>query len=133
MSQFNLEIVTPERKLFEGEVEMVIARSVTGDIAVLKNHVPLVTPLEISLLTIKTNGDTRKASISSGYMEVTKDKTTIIVDAAEWPDEIDLERAKKARERAEKRLKAAADTDVGRAEMALRRAINRIEAIGQKK
>lgn len=128
MSKFNLEIVTPERKFFEGEVEMVVARSVTGDIAILNNHVPLVTPLEISIIKLKINGETKEASISSGYMEVTKDKTTIIVDAAEWPDEIDLERAKKARERAEKRLKSEKDaSDVARAEMALRRAINRIE------
>jgi F-type H+-transporting ATPase subunit epsilon len=128
LSKFNLEIVTPERKFFEGEVDMVIARSVTGDIAILNNHVPLVTPLEISIIKLKIDGDTKKASISSGYMEVTKGKTTIIVDAAEWPDEIDLERAKKARERAEKRLKSEKDaSDVSRAEMALRRAINRIE------
>lgn len=126
MSQYKLEIVTPERKFFEGEVEMLVARSIAGDIAILGNHIPLVTPLEISILKLKIGGKTKKAAISSGYMEVSKGKTTIIVDAAEWPDEIDLERAKKARERAEKRLKET-NTDLARAEMALRRAVNRIE------
>lgn len=130
MSQFKLEIVTPERKFFEGEVEMVVTKSVTGDLAILKNHIPLVTPLDISITTLKIDENTTKrACISSGYMEVSKEGTTIIVDSAEWPDEIDLERAKKARERAEKRIESKDDnTDVSRAELALKRSINRINS-----
>lgn len=128
MSQFLLEIITPERKFFKGDVERLVARSISGDIAILANHIPLVTPLDISVIKIKSGGEELKAAISSGYMEVSKDKTTIIVDAAEWPDEIDLSRAEKAKERAEQRLKAAESADVGRAELALKRAINRISA-----
>ncbi|MDO5708301.1 MAG: F0F1 ATP synthase subunit epsilon [Andreesenia angusta] len=128
MSQFLLEIITPERKFFEGDVERVVARSISGDIAILANHIPLVTPLEISILKIKAGNEELKAAISSGYMEVSKEKTTLIVDAAEWPDDIDLERAEAARQRAEERLRSGKDTDVARAEMALNRAINRISA-----
>lgn len=128
MSKFNLEIVTPERKFFEGEVDMVVVRGITGDMAILNNHVPLVTPLDISVVKMKIDGVEKRAAISSGYMEVARGKTTIVVDAAEWPDEIDLERAKRARERAEKRLKSEKDADVARAELALRRAVNRINS-----
>lgn len=128
MSQFLLEIITPERKFFEGEVDRIIARSISGDVAILANHIPLVTPLEISILKIKSGNEELKAAISSGYMEVSKEKTTIIVDAAEWPDEIDLERAEAAKQRAEERLRSGQDTDVARAEFALSRAINRISA-----
>ncbi len=128
MSQYFLEIITPERKFFEGEVDRVIARSISGDVAILANHIPLVTPLEISILKIKSGSDDMRAAISSGYMEVSKEKTTIIVDAAEWPDDIDLERAEAAKQRAEERLRSGQDTDVARAEFALSRAINRISA-----
>lgn len=128
MSQFKLEIVTPERKFFEGEVEMVITKSITGDLAILKDHIPLVTPLDISIITLKIDENTSKqASISAGYMEVSKEGTTIIVDSAEWPDEIDLDRVAKARERAEKRIQNKEEnTDVTRAELALKRSINRL-------
>lgn len=126
MSQFLLEIITPERNFFSGEVDRVIARSISGDIAILANHIPIVTPLEVSILKIKSGNEEMRAAISSGYMEVSNDKTTLIVDAAEWPDEIDLQRAEAARKRAEERLRSGADTDVARAELALSRAINRI-------
>ncbi len=126
MSQFLLEIITPERNFFSGEVDRVIARSISGDIAILANHIPIVTPLEVSILKIKSGNEEMRAAISSGYMEVSSDKTTLIVDAAEWPDEIDLQRAEAARKRAEERLRSGADTDIARAELALSRAINRI-------
>lgn len=128
MSQFLLEIITPERSFFKGEVDRVIARSISGDIAILDKHIPLVTPVEISIIKIKSGNEEKKAAISTGYMEVSPGKTTLIVDAAEWPDEIDLERAEAARRRAEERLRSGVDTDVARAEFALSRAINRIDA-----
>ncbi|WP_352404249.1 F0F1 ATP synthase subunit epsilon [Sporanaerobacter acetigenes] len=129
MANFLLEIVTPDRMFFSGEVEMVVARGVEGDFAVLKGRAPLVTPLTIGKVKIKTeDGKERIAAVSNGYIEVASEKTTIIADSAEWPEEIDIERAKKAKERAEKRLKNRQDgLDVARAEMALKRAINRLE------
>lgn len=129
MANFLLEIVTPDRMFFSGEVEMVITRGVEGDLAVLKGRAPLVTPLTIGKIKIKTeDGKERIAAVSNGYIEVSSEKTTIIADSAEWPEEIDIERAKKAKERAEKRLKDRHDgIDVARAEMALKRAINRLE------
>lgn len=126
MSQFILEIVTPDRKFFEDEVEMVIVRGKEGDIGILKNRTPLVTPLDIGRIKIKQNGKVREAAIASGYVEVAKNKTTIITDSAEWPEEIDVERALAAKERAEKRLKDRESIDTLRAEIALKKALNRI-------
>ncbi len=105
MSQFTLEIVTPDRKFFEDEVEMVIVRGIGGDIGILKNHTPMVTPLSIGKIRIKKDGEIKEAAIAGGYIEITKDKTTVITDAAEWPEEIDVRRAEEAKKRAEQRLK----------------------------
>lgn len=128
MSEFMLEIVTPDRKFFEDKVEMVIVRGIEGDIGILKNHTPLVSPLGIGRVRIKQNGKFKEAAIASGYIEVFKDKTTIITDAAEWPEEIDVERAKAAKERAERKLKSGkGEKDTIRAEISLKKAINRLE------
>jgi F-type H+-transporting ATPase subunit epsilon len=128
MSKFPLEIVNPDRLFFEGEVEMVIVKGAEGDLAILKNRAPIVTPLSIGKVRIKQDGVEKVATVNGGYIKVTKEKTVIITDACEWPDEIDVERAEKAKERAEKRLKERSKgVDIDRAELALKRAINRIE------
>jgi F-type H+-transporting ATPase subunit epsilon len=127
MSKFTLEIVTPVRLFFNEEVEMVIARGVEGDIGIMKNHEPFITPLQIGQVKIKQNGQYRLAAVSQGYMQVTKEKVVILSDTAEWPEEIDIERAQRARERAEKRLQQkSADLDILRAEIALKKAAARI-------
>ncbi|AFS77286.1 F-ATPase, F1 complex, subunit epsilon AtpC [Gottschalkia acidurici 9a] len=128
MSQFKLEIVTPDRKFLEADVSMLVARTIDGDMAILKNHIPLVTPLDIGIIKMNyEDGTSKKASIAGGYMEVTKEKTTIVTESAEWPEEIDRRRAEEAKKRAEERIsKKNKDTDVLRAELALKRAINRI-------
>ncbi|RKD31536.1 F0F1 ATP synthase subunit epsilon [Thermohalobacter berrensis] len=127
-STFVLEVVTPDRKFFEDEVEMVVARGKEGDIGILKGHTPFVTPLDIGRIRIKQNGEFKEATIAGGYIEVGKDKTTIITDAAEWPEEIDVDRAKAAKEKAEKKLEySKSEKDIIRARIALRKALNRID------
>ncbi|MBS4536438.1 F0F1 ATP synthase subunit epsilon [Clostridium sp. D2Q-14] len=124
---FTLEIVSPDKKFFEDEVEMVVVRGIEGDLGILKNHTPLVTPLAIGRVKIKQNGKYREAAVAEGYVDVNKTKTTIVTDAAEWPDEIDVKRAELAKKRAEEKLKRKDDNiDYSRAEIALRKAINRI-------
>ncbi|KGG80670.1 ATP synthase F1 subunit epsilon [Caloranaerobacter azorensis H53214] len=133
MSQFTLEIVTPDRKFFEDEVEMVIVRGIGGDIGILKNHTPMVTPLSIGKIRIKKDGEIKEAAIAGGYIEITKDKTTVITDAAEWPEEIDVRRAEEAKKRAEQRLKSGkGEIDVVRAQIALKKALNRLELAKKK-
>lgn len=128
MSQFKLEIVTPDRKFLDEDVQMLVTRTIEGDMAILKDHIPLVTPLDIGVLKIKdASGKEKKATIAGGYMEVTKNKTTIVTESAEWPEEIDKKRAEEAKKRAEERLKSKAENiDRIRAELALKRALNRL-------
>lgn len=127
MATFNLQIVTPDRLFFEGEVDMVVARTTVGDVAILKDHINYVATLGIGEAKIKT-GDTMKiACIAGGFIQVGEDQTTILTEAAEWPEEIDLDRAKRAKEHAEaviaRRLDDMALSD---AEIKLKRAISRI-------
>ena len=134
--KFKLEIVTPERQFYSGDVDSVILRGIEGDFAVLANRAPLITPLRIGLLKLYEDGDkdAKIAAISGGYVTVTKDKTTIITDSAEWADEIDKSRAEEAKKRAEDRLKSkdSNNTDIQRAEIALKRSLNRLECCNYK-
>ena len=128
MAQFKLEIVTPNRKFLDEDIEMLVVRTIDGDIAILNNHIPLVTPLSFGVLKLNyPDGTSKTAAICGGYMEVAKDRTTIVTDSAEWPGEIDMNRAEEAKKRAEERLKKKdSSTDIARAEMALKRALTRL-------
>lgn len=131
-STFTLEIVTPDRKFYEGQVEMVIVRGVEGDLGILKGHTPLVTPLDIGRIKIKTGDDFKEAAIASGYVEIRKEKTTIITDTAEWPEEIDIKRAEESKKRALERMNAKSEVDILRAEIALKKAITRLNVAKKK-
>lgn len=135
VSTFKVEIVTPERKFFEGEAENIIARSVNGDFGILKGHAPFVAPLGIGELRIKTGQEEKVAAVGEGYVEVQPHKTTIIADTALWPEEIDVARAEKAKERAEQRLHKDKknDIDILRAEIALKKALTRLSVAKYRK
>lgn len=127
---FHLRIVTPDRMFFSEEVKRVIVRGSEGDLAVLKGRAPIITPLEIGKVRILQNGEERIAAVVDGYISVIDDQTTIVTEAAEWPDEINVERAREAKARAEKRLKDNKNKDIidlDRAELALKRALNRLD------
>ncbi|WP_353893151.1 F0F1 ATP synthase subunit epsilon [Proteinivorax hydrogeniformans] len=125
---FLFELVTPEKKVYSGEVEMIIAKAIDGDIGILANHTPIVTPLDIDQLCIKQDGKKEYLAVGGGILEVSKDKVLVLAESAETPEEIDLQRAKEAKERAEKRLEDPdPDTNLTKAEIALKKAINRIE------
>ncbi|QSX05041.1 ATP synthase F1 subunit epsilon [Sedimentibacter sp. zth1] len=126
--EFLLEIVTPEHVFYSGNAEKVIVRTVVGDICILKNHEPHVAPLDVGQLKVVYEGKDRFAVLSQGFIKVEKTKVTILTDTAEWADEIDLKRAEEAKERAKRRLDSKNSTtiDVVRAELALRKAIQRI-------
>lgn len=135
MSELFLEIVTPERAFYEGEVDRVIVRGTEGDIGILKNRSPIATPLKIGKVRIFKDGKEEVAAVAEGYITVIDNKVTIVTDAAEWPHEIDEQRAKQALDRAEKRLESqgrSEDIDLVRAEAALKRALNRLDVIKHK-
>jgi F-type H+-transporting ATPase subunit epsilon len=128
VNSFLLEIVTPERKVYADQVDMVSVKGVAGEMGILAHHVPLVSPLKVAPVIIKKGNDSQFIAVSGGFIEVRKDKVVILAESAELPNEIDLERAEAAKERAEKRISNKTDElDYRRAEMALQRAMTRIE------
>ena len=123
-----LDIVTPERIVYAEAVNMVIVRATDGDLGVLPGHVPLIAGLEVWPVRVLTDEGEKAIAVSGGFIEVRPDKVTILAGSAEQAAEIDIDRARSARERAEERLRATAEEiDVARAEAALRRAIVRLK------
>ncbi|MOA42603.1 ATP synthase epsilon chain [compost metagenome] len=102
-------------------------RGIEGELGILPGHIPFVTPLQVAPIVIKTGGTTYTIAVHGGFVEVQTGKVIILAESAEMPEEIDVERAVAARERAERRLSAQQDRiDHRRAELALQRAITRI-------
>ena len=127
-STFNLEIVTPDRKFFSGDVESVILRTPTGEMGILADHTPMVVAVDVGTTRIKQNGKWLEAVLSQGFMEITHKKTIVLVDSAEWPDEIDANRAKAAKERAEEKLhRKLSQEEYIRSQAALARALERLK------
>ena len=125
---FSLKIITPERVFFEGDVEMVEFNTTEGEIGIYKNHVPTTVIVKPGILTITMPEEQKIAALHAGFVQILPEEVTILAEIIEWPGEIDEERAKAARERAESRLSGGGDIDVVRAEAALMRAIARINA-----
>ena len=126
-NSFEVRIITPTRVFYEGTAEMIEFNTVEGEIGVYKNHIPLTTVIAPGIVVITEGDEKKKAAVHAGFAEILTDKVTILAEVAEWPDEIDVDRAMAARDRAEKRLaEKDAGLDVMRAEMALRKSLVRI-------
>lgn len=126
--KFRLRIVTPTREFFNDDVTMVIMHTSTGDIGVLAGHQPLTTTLDYGVLRIKQSDKLLKATMFGGFADIQSDCITILTDAAEWPEDIDIKRAEQAKLRAENRIRDnKPDTDIKRAELSLKRAILRLD------
>jgi F-type H+-transporting ATPase subunit epsilon len=129
-NKFKLEVVTPDRSFFSDETDMAIMRTTEGDIGILYDHEPLVAPLRVGSLRIRQDDQTfRWAACSAGFVTVYESVVTMVVDSAEWVDEIDMDRALESKRRAEARIYEGNDkvVDIVRARAALERAINRIK------
>jgi F-type H+-transporting ATPase subunit epsilon len=134
MASMLLEIVTPERKVYSKQVDMVIARGVSGDLGILPNHIPFVTTLKIAPLRVKDGVAEDWIAVNGGFMQVAKDKVVILAESAELADDINLDRAESAKTRAESRISTKQEAiDFKRAEIALQKAINRIEVGAHRK
>lgn len=127
MKTFKLKIVTPKGIYKETEIEMLNLKTTSGQIGVLANHLPLASAIDISEMNYIQNGERYIFAISGGFIYVNEEETTIIANAIESPEEIDLKRAQEAKQRAESRLKTPQDdVDIMRAEVALKKALTRI-------
>ncbi|MCM3786045.1 F0F1 ATP synthase subunit epsilon [Neobacillus mesonae] len=130
MSTFLLEIVTPERLIYSEQANSLVVRGLEGELGILPGHVPFVTPLQIAPVTIKANGQEHKIAVAGGFVEVRKEKVVILAESAELASDIDIDRAKAAKERAETRLASKDQFDHRRAELALQKAMNRLKVSG---
>ncbi|RSD27126.1 F0F1 ATP synthase subunit epsilon [Mesobacillus subterraneus] len=128
MKTIKVSVVTPDGPVYESDVEMVSTKASTGELGILPGHIPMVAPLQIGAVRLKNGSNTEFIAVSGGFLEVRPDKVTILAQSAEQSSEIDLERALRAKERAEQRLheRKQENIDFKRAELALQRAINRI-------
>ena len=134
MDTFKLSVVTPERVFFEGDCEMVEFNTTEGEIGIYAGHIPTTFVLAPGVMRIheetdgKNGTQVREAALHSGFIEVLPEEVHVIAEAVEWPEEIDLNRARVAQQRAERRLKRySSGMNVMRTELALRRARVRIE------
>lgn len=124
---FQLEIVTPEKLLVRDSAEEAQIPGASGYLGILPGHAPLITELAVGVITYKSGAATHSLSVAWGFAEVLPDKVTILAETAERPQEIDVDRAQKAKERAEERLKSNnPEVDYTRAEDSLQRAETRL-------
>ena len=130
---FQLEIVTPSRLLVKDAAEEAQIPGLIGYLGILPGHAPLLTELGVGAITYKANGATHTLALAWGFAEVLPDKVTILAEAAEHPQEIDVARAQKAKDRAEQFLKSNdPKVDYARAEDALQRAETRLSVAKEK-
>ncbi|MBS1789221.1 MAG: F0F1 ATP synthase subunit epsilon [Acidobacteria bacterium] len=126
--KLNLEVITPERLVLRESVDEVVVPGLDGELGILPEHTALISQLKTGVLTYKQGSASKQLHVSGGFVEVQADSVAVLSDVAERPEEIDLERAERARERAEQRLKSQGDdVDFRRAELKLQRAIIRIQ------
>ena len=127
MGKLFLELITPEKILVSKEVDMVVAPGVMGEFGILEGHAPFLSGIIPGELRFRVNDKMEYCSVAYGFCEVSNNKVSILVDAAERADEIDVERAKRALERAQNRLEQKEGVDIARAEAALKRAMARLK------
>jgi F-type H+-transporting ATPase subunit epsilon len=128
MKTIKVSVVTPDGPVYESDVEMVSTKAQSGELGILPGHIPMVAPLAIGVVRLKKEGQQELVAVSGGFIEVRPDQVTILAQAAERSTDIDVERAQRAKERAEQRLKEqqTEHTDFRRSQLALQRAINRL-------
>lgn len=133
MSKIKVNIVTPDGPVVEMDANMVIAVTEAGEIGVLPGHIAMVAPLQIGALRLKTDGKTETVAVHGGFIEVRPEVVTVLAQSAELAESIDIARAKKAAEKAERDLQNKTDAlTQNLAELDLKRAINRIQVFEQR-
>ena len=126
---FRLKITSPYGTFYDQDVQTINVKTVDGYIGVLENHIPLVSPLEISIMMIRTSEGERHVTLTGGIIYVKKKETVIVTPSVEFVEDIDITRANEAYQRAKQRLEnKEAYVNVKRAELALSRSLNRIHA-----
>ena len=118
MNTFHLQIVTPDGLMFDGDAEKLLVRTTEGDVGIMSGHCDYVTPVDTGVARVTTNGDVRTAACSGGLLNVKKGTVRLVAST--------FERALRAKEAAEKKIKEASDYEERAAEIKLKRALTRI-------
>ncbi len=130
---FDLEIITPDRIFWKGQASMLEFNTTEGEVGVYKRHIPMTMILAPGIMTIHLEGENKEAAVHAGFVEILPDKISVMAEIAEWPEEIDENRAREAEQRAERRLQTHDPRiDTSRAEVALKKALVRLEAAKMK-
>ncbi len=125
---FDLEIITPDRTFWKGQASMLELNTTEGQVGIYKRHIPMTMILAPGIMTIHLEGENKEAAVHAGFLEILPEKITVMAEAAEWPEEIDLNRAKEAELRAQRRIQAHDPSiNMSRAELALKRALVRLD------
>lgn len=132
MATYTLQIVTPDRLVYDGEAERLIVRTLTGDVCILANHIDYAAPLVPGQASVLTAEGERRAACAGGMLSVHDNHVRLMATTFEWAEEIDLDRAKRAQEAAEEKLKTMSveDKSYAMVEAKLKRALARIQAKG---
>ena len=126
--RFTLIVNTPDREFYRGDATML--ELTTSEGGIYAGHIPLTAVIVPGVMTIHTDEGIKKAAVHGGIIEILQSQVNVLAEVAEWPEEIDVNRANEARIRAERRLKSSdADVNIVRAEMALKRSLARINAV----
>ena len=129
--RLRLRVITPTKQAYDGDCDMVILQTIDGQIGVMPGHIPLTTVLGLGLMRVYDGELIETFAVFGGFCEINQQSVTVLADVAEHPGEIDTERARQAKERAERRIKEhQQDLDEKRAKLALRRALVRLEMSG---
>lgn len=131
MDELSLEIITPEKPVFKDTIDVVTIPGTVGSFQVLKNHAPLISSFEIGVIKVKKTSVESFYTTSGGTVEVNSNKVLVLADSIEIVENVNVDRAEKAKLRAEERLKRKKEEaiDEARAIAALNRAINRLNAV----
>lgn len=128
--RFHLQVVTPNRVFFEGEADFVEMKTGEGRIGIYGGHEPTTVILDPGVLLIRDGAAEKKAALHTGFAEILPERVSVIAEIAEWPDEIDKNRAEEARIRAQRKLDTGEDERaLLQADMALKKALARLEAL----
>ena len=132
MTPFHLKIVTPDGLIYDGQAEELLVRTTNGDVGILARHMNYVAPLGMGRAVIVSGGQRRTVACIGGMVSVSKGEVTLVPTTFEWADEIDAERAQRARQEAEERLRALdrSDEQFRIAEAKLKRALTRLHVRG---
>ena len=131
--KFKLDIIASDRHFYNGEAEMIVLPGIHGEYGIMSGHEAMVTAIVTGEIDITADGEVKTVAVSEGFAEIKPESVVIIVDSAEWPEEIDIKRAERAKERAEEKMRQKqSQLEYYHSKAALARAMNRLKVTSKK-